>query len=75
MKLGGSTKLNLLNTMVESLFIKFLMKSLDFDRQNLAEVIPIRPRLNAIKEEHADPEIHHLPKEVRSSTHQKQIYF
>ena len=45
------------------------MKPLDFDRQNLAEVIPIRPRLNAIKEEHADPEIHHLPKEVRSSTH------
>ena len=51
------------------------MKPLDFDRQNLAEVIPIRPRLNAIKEEHADPEIHHLPKEVRSSTHQKQIVY
>ena len=37
----------------------------DFDRQNLAEVIPIRPRLNAIKEEHVDPVINHLPKEVR----------
>lgn len=44
----------------------------DFDRQNLAEVIPIRPRLNAIKEEHADPEIHHLPKEDISPIEQYQ---
>ena len=53
----------------------FIIKSLDFDRQNLAEVIPIRPRLNAIKEEHADPEIQHLPKEVRLSFHQKQKFY
>ena len=53
----------------------FIIKSLDFDRQNLAEVIPIRPRLNAIKEEHADPEIQHLPKEVRISFQQKHNFY
>ena len=71
-KLGNT---QLLNGMIYMILLGFTMKSLDFDRQNLAEVIPIRPRLNAIKEEHADPEIHHLPKEVRSSTHQKQIVY
>jgi len=44
----------------------------DFDRQNLAEVIPIRPRLNAIKEEHVDPVINHLPKEDISPIEQYQ---
>ena len=57
------------------LYILYMLHiSLDFDRQNLAEVIPIRPRLNAIKEEHVDPVINHLPKEVRNQFTKKTIH-
>lgn len=44
----------------------------DYDRQNLAEVIPIRSRLNAIKEEHVDP--HEIQKEISPIEQYQPVY-